>query len=369
MTQSTQMSGAESTAVTELLLELANSDMNFSDVHIEHDRPVMVRMPTGWVEVDDAPMLTKQDITDFLQTTDPEWKSQIEQHAISRAIDLYSCRLRLNAFKTNGGKSLAINVRRQPLRPLPLEETGLPMYLRTQVTHQRGLILVTGQTGAGKTTTMASLLDNVNKTRNAHIITIEDPIEFVHERNRSIISSKEVGIDTPTFAQGLRDSLRQKPDVIMVGEIRDRDTADTVFAAAESGHLVLASLHTNSVLGAINKMLSWFPDETAHRSRMLADSLLCVISQTLIPSADGKRRVLAPEILLNQDKAVTECLEKPEKHSTLRDFMHESRDKMSQSLNNVLVNLVREGKITDREAMRNTHDRVGLIGLLNGMPH
>ncbi|CAM5524549.1 PilT/PilU family type 4a pilus ATPase [Thauera mechernichensis] len=369
MTHSTQLSGAESTAVTEVLLKLANSELNFSDVHIELDRPIKVRMPYGWEEIDDSPLLTHSDITDFLQITDPEWKTNIEQHAISRAIDLYSCRLRLNAFKAGGGRSLVISVRRQPLQPLPLEATGLPMYLRTQVSHQRGLILVTGHTGAGKTMTMASLLDNVNRNRSAHIITIEDPIEFVHERNRSIISSKEVGIDTPSFAQGLRDSLRQKPDVIMVGEIRDHETADTVFAAAESGHLVLASLHTNSVLGAINKMLSWFPDETAHRSRMLADSLLCVISQTLIPSADGKRRVLAPEILLNQDKAVTECLEKPEKHSMLRDFMHESRDKMSQSLNNVLVNLVRDGKITDREAMRNTNDRVGLMGLLNGMPH
>lgn len=209
MTHATQMAGADSTAVTELLLELANSDANYSDVHIEHDRPVMVRMPTGWQEVAEAPMLTKQDITDFLQATEPGWKAQIDDHAISRAIDLYSCRLRLNAFKTNGGKSLAINVRRQPLRPLALEETGLPMYLRTQVTHQRGLILVTGQTGAGKTTTMASLLDHVNQTRNAHIITIEDPIEFVQRteqvdhlvqgsRNRhAVVCPRSAGLIAP----------------------------------------------------------------------------------------------------------------------------------------------------------------------------
>lgn len=350
--------------VTEMLLELASLDLNFSDIHVEQDHTVMLRMPSGWKAVEHDDPIGRADIQNFIESLDPDWRENIKKHAISRAIDLCSCRLRVNAFQINGGERYAINVRRQPLRPVALEHTGLPLYLRKQAEMVKGLILVTGQTGAGKTTTLAAILDTINKTRSAHIVTIEDPIEFVQERRMSIFSAKEVGLDTPTFAQGMRDALRQKPDVIMVGEIRDRDTADTVFAAAESGHLVLASLHTNSAMGAINKILSWFPEEASHRAKMLADSLICIVAQTLVPSVDGSDRVLASEILLNQDPAVSEMLQQPEKHAGLREFMKSSRDRMSHSLNSELVRLVREGRIKETDAMRHTNDRLELLGLL-----
>lgn len=358
------ISMAQSLTITELLLDLVSTDMNFSDIHFEQDHPVMLQMPSGWVPAENIPPVTREDIAVFLSAIDPKWEDTIATRAVSRAIDLFSCRLRINAFPISGGKSYSINVRRQPLRPLPLEETGLPRFMRVQAANQNGLILVTGQTGSGKTTTLASMVDSINKNRAAHIITIEDPIEFVHERNRSIISSKEVGLDTPSFAQGLHDALRQKPDVIVVGEIRDRQTADTVFAAAESGHLVLATLHTNSALGALSKLLSWFPDELHHRSRMLAASLQCVIAQTLIPSKDGSERVLATEVLLNMDRQVAEMLSDPTRHSALADYMRMNKDKMSHNLNFSITRLLREEKITSREAMNYTNDRLELMELI-----
>lgn len=350
---------------TEVLMDLIASPINFSDIHIELDRPLMLRMPTGWQEVTDFAPFSQADIAAFLASVDPDWQANISYAAISRAMDLMSCRLRVNAYTIGSGLGIAINVRRQPLNPLSLEETGLPMYLRTLLDQPKGLILFTGPTGVGKTTSMASMLDYINKTRHAHIVTIEDPIEYVHSRRKSIFSQKEVKVDTPSFAQGLRDALRQKPDVIMVGEIRDRDTADTVFLAAESGHLVLASLHTNSAKGSLNKMLSWFPDETPHRARSLADTLHCVVSQTLVPNGDGSDRVLATEVLMNQTDDVREMIEQPDKYGALVDWMRSGRDKMSHTLNQSLYRLVKEQSITPRDALRHTNDRLELHGLLN----
>jgi twitching motility protein PilT len=238
------------------------------------------------------------------------------------------------------------------------------MHLRTLLDRPRGLILFTGPTGVGKTTSMASMLDYINKTRSAHVVTIEDPIEYVLERDKAIFSQKELKLDTPTFAQGLRDALRQKPDVIMVGEIRDRDTADTVFLAAESGHLVLASLHTNSAKGALNKLLSWFPDEGEHRARALADTLLCVVSQTLVPTIDGLDRVLATEVLMAQSEDIRQLIETPEQYGKLVEAMRNGRDH-SHLLNQSLVNLVKNGQISERDALRHSNDRIELHGMLN----
>lgn len=355
----------DSARAHEVLIDLISSPINFSDIHLEKDKPIMLRMPTGWREVTEYPALNEQDIAKFLTSIDEDWEANISYAAISRAIDLMSCRLRVNAYTVGSGLSIAVNVRRQPLNPLPLEETNLPMYLRTLLDQPKGLILFTGPTGVGKTTSMAAMVDYINKTRAAHIVTIEDPIEYVHERKRAIFSQKEVKIDTPTFAQGLRDALRQKPDVIMVGEIRDRDTADTVFLAAESGHLVLASLHTNSVKGSLNKMLSWFPDETPHRARALADSLHCVVSQTLVPNVDGSDRVLATEVLMNQTDDVRDLIEQPDKYNLIVDWMRSGRDKMSHTLNQSLSRLIKEQLITPRDALRHTNDRLELHGLLN----
>lgn len=355
----------EGVRAQKVLIDLTSRPANFSDIHLECNRPVMVRMPTGWHEVTEYAPLGEVDIASLLKSIDPDWRANISYAAISRAIDLMSCRLRINAYTVGSGLSIAVNVRRQPLQPLTLEETALPMYLRTLLDQPAGLILFTGPTGAGKTTSMAAMLDYINKTRAAHIITIEDPIEYVHERKQAIFSQREVKVDTPTFAQGLRDALRQKPDVIMVGEIRDRDTAETVFLAAESGHLVLASLHTNSAKGSLNKMLSWFPEETASRARTLADTILCIVSQTRVPNPEGTDRVLATEVLMNQGDEVRDIIEQPERYAGIVDWMRAGRDRMSHTLNQSLARLIKDRRITPRDALRYTNDRMELHAMLN----
>lgn len=358
-------SSMNSSWITDFLLDLANQTVNFSDIQIEQDRPVMLRMPSGWLALESSPPISHEDIGEFAETLDPEWQKTLRaKKPVSRAIDLYSSRLRISVYSTHAGESLTITVRRQPLRPIPLQETGLPMWVRKQAEMVKGLILVTGQTGAGKTTSLSSIVDYINITRRCHIQTIEDPIEFVHERKKSIFSQKEVGVDTASFTEGIKEAMRQKPDVIMIGEVRDRDTADAMFTAAESGHLVLASFHSTSATGAITKLLSWFPGEERMRAQSLAENLNCVICQSLIPSKDQSDRVLALELLVNNDAATENSLADPAKHGSLRSIMRARENKMSQTLNYDLVRLVREGIIADRDAARFTNDRFDLEKML-----
>ena len=252
---------------------------------------------------------------------------------------------------------------------MSLDSTGLPQFIRPSLSSAKGLIVVSGQTGAGKTTTLASMIDHINATRAAHIITIEDPIEYVHDRKKSIVSHKEVPVDVATFSDGLKEALRQKPDVILVGEIRDRETADVAMMAAESGHLVLCSLHTNSAVGAITKLLSLFPaDEVNQRCRTLSDALLMVVCQNLIASKSGDSFVLAAEVLMNTTPQTSAMILDPTKHSQISDFMKRSPDQMSRSLNSELHRLIKSGQISDKEAMRVTNDRMALSELINSAP-
>lgn len=182
----------------------------------------------------------------LLKAIDEDWEDKIVEHAIDRPFVLTACRLRCNVYRLSCGEKVSISIRRLPLQPMSLEKIGLPSYIKTMLEANKGIILVTGPTGSGKTTTIASMLDHINATRSSHIITIEEPIEYELKRKQSIVSQKKVPTDTASFSSGLREALRQKPDVLMVGEIRDFDTADTVLHAGESGHLVLSTMHTNS---------------------------------------------------------------------------------------------------------------------------
>jgi len=349
------------------LLDLASSALVFTDILIQSDKPVMLRTPKGWEDAPHFDPLFSEDIHQLMDLVDREWRVKIASHAISRAINLSSCRLRINAFRINGGTEFGISIRRQPLKPPSLQEIGVPLFVRKKVEEGKGLIIVTGQTGSGKTTTLASMLQYINTTRSAHIITIEDPIEYVHDRDQAIFSQKEVPTDVSSFAEGLYDALRQKPDVILVGEIRDKEAADVAMLAAESGHLVLASMHTNSAVGAINKLLNWFPAEVTQRSKMLADSLLMVLCQSLIPAIDGESYVLANEALVNSGVQTANMLADPAKHSQLNDFMKRGTDQMSQALNKDLVRLVREKKISPAEAMKATNNKIELNEQLGAM--
>ena len=207
-------------------------------------------------------------------------------------------RFRVNVFQQRGTVGLVLRV--IPTQIKTIDELGLPPVLKTLANEERGLVLVTGTTGSGKSTTLAAMVDHINKTRRAHVMTVEDPIEFLHRDQQSIINQREVAVDTKSFAHALRSALRQDPDVILVGEMRDFETIETALLAAETGHLVFSTLHTLDATETINRIIAVFPPHQQKQVRIqLASVLKASISQRLMPSADGRSRVPAVEVMVS----------------------------------------------------------------------
>ncbi|WP_434115434.1 type IV pilus twitching motility protein PilT [Paraburkholderia caffeinilytica] len=353
--------------LTREILDLIDLRQTFTDIHIEQDRPIMIKAPRGWLAVGEEPVLLEE-MMPTLESIEPDWENFLQHGAIDRPFVLTRCRLRCNIYRTYGRRKLVISIRRLPLQPIPFDKLGLPAYVRTMIDSPKGLVLVTGPTGSGKTTTIASMLDHINRTRNSHIVTIEEPIEYELESHSSIISQREVPTDTPSFPAGLREALRQKPDVIMVGEIRDPETAETALQAGESGHLVLATMHTGSAVGTLTRLLSFFPAD--HRERYaasLANSLIGVVCQCLVPTEDGENFVLASELLFNNNQQVGAMLTDPAKLPLIGDFMKRKHDNMSRLLNEHLASLVAKNICTPRDAMRTTYNRLELHDLLQAI--
>jgi twitching motility protein PilT len=356
--------------LTREILDLIDLRQTFTDIHIEQDRPIMIKAPRGWLAVGEEPVL-QDEMVPTLSSIEPDWEALLQRGAIDRPFVLTRCRLRCNIYRTYGGRKLVISIRRLPLQPLPLDKLGLPAYVRSMIDSAKGLVLVTGPTGSGKTTTIASMLDHINRTRNSHIITIEQPIEYELESRTSIVSQREVPIDTPSFPAGLREALRQKPDVIMVGEVRDTETAETALQAGESGHLVLATMHTGSALGTLTRLLSFFPLE--HRERYagaLANSLIGIVCQCLVPTQDGENFVLASELLFNNNQQISAMLTDPAKLPFISEFMKRKEDNMSRLLNDHLFSLVAKNQCLPRDALRVAYNRMELHEMLQTLaPH
>jgi twitching motility protein PilT len=347
------------------IIDLVNGGTILTDIHIEQDSIMMIKTPRGWQNASNE-VITLEDMTPVLNAIDQDWEDKIIESAIDRPFLLTECRLRCNVYRVASGTKVTISIRRLPLRPISLDKIGLPHYVKTMLEPTKGIILVTGPTGAGKTTTIASMLDFLNGSRKAHIITIEEPIEYQLERKQSIISQKEVPTDTASFSSGLREAMRQKPDILMVGEIRDFDTADTVLHAGESGHLVLATMHTNSAISAISKLLGFFPGEQRdQRAAALSNSLVGVIFQNLIPTEDGESFVLASEMIFNNNQQVAQYIADFSKLYMISDFMKRKADNMSRGLNDVLSQLVAKKIINSKDAMRSSYNRLELHELLN----
>jgi twitching motility protein PilT len=251
-------------------------------------------------------------------------------------------RFRVNIYRQRG--SLCCILRVIPTEVAKLAELGLPDRVRGLASEERGLVLVTGATGSGKSSTLAAMIDDINRTRAAHILTIEDPIEFLHSNHRSSISQREVGPDTRTFTTALRASLRQDPDVILVGEMRDAETIDIALKAAETGHMVFSTVHTTDTAKTIGRLVSVFPSQEQHAARIrLADNLKGVISQRLLPRADGKGRAVAAEIMV-VTKTVQEYIKDPERAGDLKDVIERGRDEYGmQSFDQHLTELYRKG--------------------------
>jgi twitching motility protein PilT len=297
---------------------------------------------------------------------------QQKQLELSRQLDFaYSlpgvARFRVNVFFQREALGAAFRLVPQEIRTL--EELGLPTVLHTLAEKPRGLVLVTGPTGSGKSTTLAAIVDEINRTRAEHILTIEDPIEFLHKHKRCIVNQREIGPDATNFADALRAALRQDPDVILVGEMRDLETISTALTAAETGHLVFGTLHTQSASSTIDRVIDVFPPAQQQQVRvMIANSLQGVVTQALLPTADGAGRVAALEILLPDD--AVRNLVRQAKVEQLYTVMQTSSSRGMQTMEQALADLVLRHVVTLDEALARTTRSEQLLGILEraGMP-
>jgi twitching motility protein PilT len=350
-------------------------DENGSDLHLKAGSPPRIRVNGSLTKLSAEAALTATDVADMAQAIMRDDLRQLFE--TSNEVDFaYAVekvgRFRVNAFRQRG--TVAMVMRRVRTSAVTLDELGLPEVVRTLASEHRGLLLVTGPTGSGKTTTLAAMIDHINRTRDAHIVTIEDPIEVLHADDRSAINQREIGVDTDSFADAMRAALRQDPDVILVGEMRDPETVAAALSAAETGHLVLSTLHTIDAVETISRIVDFFPPYQQGQVRVaLAGSLKGTICQRLMPAFDGLGRVAAFEVMVVNGR-VQQCILEPGRGSDLHDIMCEGEYYGMQTFDQSLARLYAAGKIDIRAAMQtasNPHDlRVVLQreGLLVAQP-
>ncbi|HKG02862.1 MAG TPA: PilT/PilU family type 4a pilus ATPase, partial [Conexibacter sp.] len=259
-------------------------------------------------------------------------------------------RFRVNAFRQRGTVSMVM--RAIPTKIKTADELGLPPVVSELAEESRGIILLTGTTGSGKSTTLAAIIDHINRNRAEHIVTIEDPIEFLHQDKRSILNQREVGSDTASFKRALRRVLRQDPDVILIGEMRDEETVHTALSAAETGHLVLSTLHTIDAPETVNRIVDFFPPHQQQQARaMVAGTLKGIISQRLVPTPDRRGRVAVCEILRMTGRAKDMILD-PEQTGRLREVIAEGEFYGMQTFDQALLHHVQAGRVSMEDAMR-----------------
>ena len=324
-----------------------------SDVHLKMGRPPMYRIHGSLMPMEDGPVLDTPLLEKFVAGLLDDYH---QGHFRERfQADLaYSCptlgRFRVNVFRQRGEISVALRV----IPPLVrnIRDLNLPPVVERVALEHRGLVLVTGTTGSGKSTTLAAMIHHINQQRDRHVITIEDPIEYTHRDEKCIINQREIGYDARTFAEALRGALRQDPDVILVGEMRDLETIETAILAAETGHLVMSTLHTLDARETITRAISAFPEHQRDQMRLILASVVRgIISQRLVKRADGQGMVPAVEVLLST--ALTrECIAIKEKTHELHDAIARGHATYGmQTFDQSLMALYRQGLITYEEAM------------------
>ena len=274
-------------------------DEGASDLHLRVNVPPVLRIH-GALNPLDAPPLTQDDTERLMKSiTSPEHQQAVREHGGTDFGFSFGeqARFRVSVFRERG--NIGVVLRQIPAKLLTLQEIGLPDQVRELLFRPRGLVLVTGPTGSGKTTTLASMLNIINEQRDCHIVTVEDPIEYYHQHKKSIVTQREIGVDVPTFAEAIRRALRQDPDVILVGEMRDLDTMQAAITAAETGHLVFATLHTTGAATTVDRIVDAYPTDQQEQVRtQLSVGLVSVISQVLMPRADKPGRVAAFEVMI-----------------------------------------------------------------------
>ncbi|HEX9122109.1 MAG TPA: PilT/PilU family type 4a pilus ATPase [Actinomycetota bacterium] len=343
--------------VTELLRYTV--EMGSSDLHLKAGNVPFIRVD-GELRPGSFPALSSADTEAMAQVLMPEHKAR-EFSATSEADFGYTLagvgRFRINVYRQRGTVGLAI--RRVRSEVPTFQELLLPTVIEQLADSSRGLVLLTGPTGTGKTTTIASIIGHINRSRRAHIVTVEDPIEVVHEDDLSIIEQREIGLDTESYAAALRHVIRQDPDVIFIGEIRDPESALSGIQAAETGHLVISTMHTIDATETINRLLDLFPPQQQREVRSsFAGALKGIVCQRLVPRADGKGRVPAVEVLVATGRVYDRIID-PEATVDIHDIIAEGDFYGMQTFDQALVKLVKDGLVTEEDARRfstNPHD-------------
>lgn len=342
-------------------MTMSSADMNrllntvvnrgVSDLHLTVNRPPTVRMAGRLISLK-SPPLTNDDVQVLMKAITSETHQQALQENGGTDFGFSfegKARFRVSLFRQRG--NLCIVLRLVPNEILSLEAIGLPHHIKTLLTKQKGIILVTGPTGSGKTTTLAAMIDYINREMDRHILTIEDPVEFYHPHATSIVNQREVGVDVPSFSEAIKRGLRQDPDVVMIGEMRDLETIAAAIQAAETGHLVLATLHTTGAANTINRIIDAFPANEKDQIRVqLAAGLQSVISQLLIPRATGKGRAAAFEIMMSND-AIRHKIRDNKIH-TIDSDIQTSSSKGMILMDDCLFDLFTGGTISHTDAMR-----------------
>jgi twitching motility protein PilT len=344
-------------------------DEGASDLHLSSGLPPMLRIRGTLIRLQMDPLPAAYVSEALREMISEEQRRHFENH---RELDFGFevqgvTRVRASLFAQSRGESGAFRLIPNKIRTL--DELNMPPVLKELASRDKGLVVVTGPTGAGKSTTLAALVDYVNETRTAHIITIEDPIEYMHESKKCLVSQREVGTHTQSFASALRVGLREDPDILLVGELRDLETIQLAITAAETGHLVFATLHTTSAARTVDRMIHVFAaDQQSHIRTMLSDSIEGVIAQTLLSSKDGRDRVAAVEVLVGVP--ALRNLIREEKTSQIPSLLQTGAQWGMQTLDQSLLDLVKQGLITRQEARNrawNPH-LFEIAGVASGTP-
>jgi twitching motility protein PilT len=347
----------------------AARQLGASDVHLKAGLPPIFRIKGELRTVRDVPPLTRESIATFAVHMMNE--RQRQEFETTMDVDLAygtsdGVRYRVNLFQQRG--TVGMVLRLIPPEVPPFERLNLAETILKLAQEQRGLILVTGVTGSGKSTTLAAMVDYINQQKAVHIVTIEDPIEYAFRDKRSVINQREVGFDTRSFAKALRAALRQDPDVILVGEMRDLETTEIAMTAAETGHLVLSTLHTVDATETIGRIISMFPTHQQAQARLALGGILRgVISQRLLPRADGKGMVPAIEIMTYTER-IREMIEDPQRTREIKDAISQGKHPYGmQSFDQSLAQLVKEKLVTYEMALKNSSNPSDFALLFRGV--
>ncbi|RJG15522.1 PilT/PilU family type 4a pilus ATPase [Massilia cavernae] len=342
-------------------------EKNASDMFFAVNSPVHIKINGNLIPINQQKLDPENIMSLLAEVASPEQLQELERdNELNMGISVPNLgRFRLSAFRQRGSVSAVF--RFVPANIPALSELGLPPVLADLIMEKRGLLLLVGATGSGKSTTIASMLDHRNELRAGHILTLEDPIEYLFKNKKSIVNQREIGSDASSLQVALRNSMRQAPDCILIGEIRDKETMSAALAYAQSGHLVLATLHANNSYNALNRIISFYPIE--NRAALLQDlssAVKAVVSQRLVRSSAGGTRQAAVEIMVNT-RYVADLIEKGE-ISQIKEAIDKSLSPGSQSFEYALLQLVQSGLVTQDEALANADSATNLLWLLNNGP-